>query len=111
MLPALVGGHTLHHRVLHSAAGNGLTAPDNEVVQEHGADDPEDKDDVDDAHPACDHRADVFRMDAIGHVNGRKGELLRNALVTLAAGGIEVSAINRRVGIAGRQNIVHAVAA
>ena len=39
MLPALVGGHALHHRVLHVAARGGLAAPDDEVVQEHGADD------------------------------------------------------------------------
>ena len=94
MLPALVGGHALHHWVLHMAACGGFAAPDDEVVQEHGADDAEDEDDVNDAHPSRDDGADVFGVDTVGHVHGRQGELLSHALVAFAAGCVEVGAID-----------------
>ena len=39
MLPALIHGHALHEGILHAPARDGLAAPDDGVVQEHGADD------------------------------------------------------------------------
>ncbi len=111
MLPALVGGHALHHGVLHVSTRGGLAAPDDEVVQEHGADDGEDENDVEDAHPARDDRADVFGMHAVGHVHGCQGELLGSTLVTLAAGGVEVAFVDGGVRITRGQNVVDAVAA
>ena len=44
---------------MHAAAGDGLAAPDDGVVQEHGADDEEDERNVDPAHPAHGDRIDV----------------------------------------------------
>ena len=43
-------------------------------------------------------------------MDGRAGELLRDAFVALAAGGVEIGAIDGGVGIARRENVVHAVA-
>ena len=40
----------------------------------------------------------------------RAREFLRDALVALAAGGVEIGAIDGGAGIAGGQNVVHAVA-
>ena len=109
MLPALVGGHALHHGILHVAARGGLAAPDDEVVHEHGANDAKDEDDVDDPHPARDDGADVFGVDTIGLVYGCQREFLRRSLVALAAGGVEVGAIDGRTWIARRENVVHAM--
>ncbi len=43
-------------------------------------------------------------------MDGRAGELLRDAFVALAAGGVEVGTIDGGAGIAGGENVVHAVA-
>ena len=44
--------HAHHEGVLHPPPGHGLAAPDDEVVQEHGADDERISDDVNHPHPA-----------------------------------------------------------
>ncbi len=110
MLPALVDAHALHHRILHVPARGGLTAPDDEVVQEHRADNSDDHDGVYDPHPAHYDRTDIFGMNTIGQMHRRKGELLRHPLVTLAARSIEIGAVDRRSRVARWKDIVHAVA-
>src|ERR1700751_4171223 len=96
MLPALVSGHALHHRILHMAARGSLAAPDDEVVHKHGADDAKDEDDVDDPYPSHDDGAEILGVNSVGLVHGRQREFLRRSLVTLAAGSLEVGAIGSR---------------
>ena len=95
---------------MRAAARDGLAAPDDGVVQEHGADDEQDEGDVDPAHPADGDGIDVVGASAVLQMDRRARELLRDAFVALAAGGVEVGAIDGGAGIAGRQNVVHAVA-
>ena len=59
VLPALIHGHALHEGILHAAARHCLAAPDDGVVQEHGADDDEDEGDVDPPHPTDGDGIDV----------------------------------------------------
>ncbi len=110
MLPALIHVHALHEGILRAPARDGLAAPDDGVVQEHGADDEEDEGDVDPAHPTDHDRTDVARADAVLEMDRRARKLLRHAFVALAAGGVEIGAIDGGAGIAGRQNVVDAVA-
>ena len=88
-----------------------LAAPDDEVVHEHGADDGEDKNDVDDAHPPRDHRSEVLRVYAVRKMHRRQREFLSRAFVTLAARRVEIGFIDGRVRVARRQDVVDAVAA
>jgi len=59
MLPALVGCHADHERILDSALRDCFAAPDNGVVQEHDSDHQDNERDVDPADPAHDPGADV----------------------------------------------------
>ena len=88
MLPALVGGHARHHGVLHVSPCDRFAAPDDRVVQEHAADDGKDEHDVNEADPADNNRAEVVGVNAVFEVNAGEDELLRDALVALAAGGL-----------------------
>ncbi len=65
---------------------------------------------IEPSHPAHRNRTDIIGMDTILQVHLGQCELLRNSLVALAAGGVQVGAIDGRAGIARRQNIMHAVA-
>ena len=47
---------------------------------------------------------------AVAQVNARQSELLRHALVALAARRAQVGVVDRRPRIAGGQDVVHAVA-
>jgi hypothetical protein len=55
VLPALVERHTQHCVLERAAAGGQLGAPDDEVMEEHSADDQQDERNVDAAHPAHRH--------------------------------------------------------
>ena len=52
VLPALVGRHANHHRILQLAARNRLAAPDDRIVKEHRSDHQRNQDDVNQPHPA-----------------------------------------------------------
>ncbi len=111
MLPALIRRHPHHEWILHLAFSNGLAPPDNRVVQEHRSDHQQDQNHIDQPHPSHYNRADVPRMNAILKVHAGQRKLLRHALVTLAAGRVQMRLVDRRSRIARRQNIVHAMAA
>ena len=70
----------------------------------------DDQGNVDDAHPARDHRADVSGLHAVGEVHGSQREFLGYSLVAFAAGGVEVGVIDGGARIARRQDVVHSVA-
>ena len=111
VLPALIGRHARHHRVLHSAPRHCLAAPDDRVVQEHRSNHQQDQTNVNQAAPSAPRCEPIsFGWNAILQVHAGQRELLRHALVALAAGGIQIGAIDRRARIARRQNVVHAVA-
>ena len=74
----------------------------------------QDEGNVDPAHPAHGDGIDVAKLElrtAAGlEMDRRARELLRDAFVALAAGGVEIGAIDGGARIARRQNVVHAVA-
>ena len=110
MLPALIRRHPHHKRILNLPPLCRLLPPDNEVVQEHRPNHNQDQCNVNQPHPLHRQRANVVRLHAIlMYLCLRK--LLGYALVALAAGRVEIGLANRRMRIARRENIVHAMAA
>ena len=69
-------------------------------MKEHGADDEKDEGDVNPPHPTDGDGIDVAGARAGLEMDGRAGELLRDAFVALAAGGVEVGAIDGGTGVA-----------
>ena len=111
MLPALVGRHTDHERILHPAPINRLLPPDDEVVQEHGSNHKQNQRNVNQPYPLHRNRTNVVRMDAVFLVHPRLRKFLRHALVALAASRIQIGVVDGGVRIARRQNVMHTVAA
>ena len=100
VLPALIDGHARHEGVHRAAAGDSLGAPDDGVVQEHGADNEQDEGNVNPPDPTDGDGVDVGGARAGLKMDGRARELLRDAFVALAAGGVEIGAIDGGVGVA-----------
>ena len=109
MLPALVLGHPDHVWILQPVTRRGLASPDDGVMQEHCANDSKDQREIEPPHPADSNRADVFGYTDL-HVHLGESELLRNSLVALAAGNIEIGAVDGGMRIARWQNVMHSVA-
>ena len=111
MLPALVHGHAHHHGGMRAAPRGQLAAPDDQVVQEHGADHEHDQRDIDQAAPSA-PTTESMSLACVpsAEVHARQRELLRHAFVALAAGGAQVGAVDGGVRIARGQNVVDAVA-
>ena len=111
VLRALVRGHADDGVRLRAAAGDELGAPENRVVQQHSADDEQNERNVEPAHVADGAGSAVGCLAAVGvDVDLVEGELLGNALVALAAGSVEVGGVDGGARIAGRQDVVNAVA-
>src|SRR5262252_5503642 len=111
VLPAESQRHPRNQtRPLELAAGYGLRSPDDDVVQEHSANDGEDHAQVEAADPADGFAADIRGERSI-QVNFGRGEFAGCAGVALAASSSQVGAMDRGARVARRENAVRAVAA
>ena len=101
--------HAHHETVLQFAPRNHFRPPDDEVMQQHAADDREDHAQIEAADPAHRLAAHVGRKRRI-HVDLCGREFFRDAGMTLAASPDQIGVVDGRPWIARRENAVRPVA-
>ena len=109
MLQAEAQRHARNELMLGFPARHDLRSPDDEVMQQHAADDGEDHAEIKAANPADSFAADVGGKRGI-HVDFGGGKFFRYAGMALAAGFRQILRVDRRLWIGRRQDIVHAMA-
>src|SRR5580698_6748522 len=109
MLPAKAEGHARDETLPQFASGHNFGSPDDEVVQQHHADDGEDHAEVEAANPAHSLAANIGGEWRV-HMNLGRREFLGDSGMALSAGAGKIRAIDGRSRIARRKDAVRAVA-